>query len=419
MLHRELATTCLLLLAGQAAAAQSLGGSALEHPDVPPPHHPLSYVEAAGPLTPFMEGGRTELEWGDVNGDGHPDLVSIGDHGSPNINSQQHGVMTWLGDGASGFAVIQVGDFGYGGVALGDVDGAGLMDVGYGMHHDYSSTDLGDQLIEVALGDGTATAFTPWDDGLATGGETYGMFGTDFGDVDADGDLDLGSESFGCCAGAHVYRNQGNGSWSQSWGFTGGNSNMDFLFADFDGDGLLDACVANSLGTAWLGDGAGGWQFVLQFTTPGINSKAFEAFRAGGDFDHNGYPDFAVVQDEGSLFSGGNPLRVFREDSVASQRSLRVTAPTPARTWRAGQVAWVDWLSAVPPGQPLGSVDVELSYSGAGGPYLPLASGLPNNGRAQVTLPAALPTPNAWLRVTVTAPGVVLHDLAGPVRIVP
>jgi hypothetical protein len=504
----------LAVLFAPAAAGQSLTGLAERSPVLmPPPVHDLSYVHAAGPLAPLGEGGRTELEWGDVNGDGHPDLVGIGDHGSPEIGTQQHGVMTWLGDGAGGFSVFQVGDFGYGGLALGDVDGDGLLDVGYAMHHDYAATDLGDQLIEVALGDGTGAAWLPWDDGLATAGETYGMFGTDLGDVDADGDLDLGSNSFGCCAGVHVYLNGGSGSWTPSWGFTGGNSNMDFLFADFDGDGSLDACAANSLGTLWLGDGtggfaaadgnlpasnwsgglaaadvdgdgadelglvvggglqvwrhgpgnawtplstglpatgwqalqlldldadgacdllafgsgnlkawrgdgAGGWAPEQAFTTPGGGAKTFRAFRAGADLDHNGYPDFALVQDEGGGFSSANRTRVFREASQAGGRSLRVTAPGPGRTWRAGQVRAVEWLSAVPPGEPLGSVSVELSLAGLGGPWELLAAGLPDNGRAQVVVPAGVTAQHAWVRVRVQAAGHTGIDVGGPLQIV-
>ncbi len=220
----------------------------------------LSYQDAsAGLQTPTMEGGRTELEFADVNLDGDLDIVSIGDHGSPFINSPQHGVMVWFGNGAGTWSVVQVGDFGYGGVAVGDVNGDGLPDVGYGMHHDYSGTDLGDQLLEVAIGDGTGAAWTPWDDGLATSGETYGMFATDFADVDGDGDLDIGSISFGCCAGIHVYLNHGDGTWSQSFGFLGGNAAAEFAFGDVNGDGHADFATAHGSGTVFLGNGAGGF----------------------------------------------------------------------------------------------------------------------------------------------------------------
>jgi hypothetical protein len=44
------------------------------------------------------------------------------------------------------------------------------------------------------------------------------MFTTDFGDVNNDGKLDVGSISFGCCAGLHVYKNNGNGTWTQTFG---------------------------------------------------------------------------------------------------------------------------------------------------------------------------------------------------------
>ena len=84
----------------------------------------LTYVERSTGLgTPVMEGGDTELEMADVDGDGHIDILSIGDHGSPYINSDEHGVMVWFGDGAGTWSVYQSGDFGYGGIAVGDVNG--------------------------------------------------------------------------------------------------------------------------------------------------------------------------------------------------------------------------------------------------------------------------------------------------------
>ncbi len=459
----------------------------------------VSYVESSQGLgTPAMEGGRTELEMADVDQDGNPDLVCIGDHGSPYVNTQEHGVMVWFGDGQGTWSVYQNGDFGYGGVAVGDVNNDGHLDVGYGMHHDYSPTDFGDQLLEVALGDGTGMNWQPWDDGLATNGETWGMFCTDFADVDGDGDLDIGSNSFGYGAGLHVYLNQGDGTWVQSWGFVGGNSGMDFVFGDFNGDGFADFAAAHQSGTVyagdgaggftvadgnlpgtassrtgpdlgdadgdgkdelsfcnssggvevwkkglpstwvslsgtlpssgsfdlsqlrdmngdgladvlafgsanvtvWLGDGAGGWTQAATFSTPSPGYS--EAFRAGTDCDHNGYVDIVLVSEEGSWPNELNHLRFFREASVPGSLFVRPLAPGPGRVWRGGSVRVIEWTSGVPAVVP-GLAKLELSTTGAAGPWMTIASSIPNNGSFQWIVPDGISSTRCWLRYTVMA----------------
>jgi hypothetical protein len=95
----------------------------------------FQFIESStGMHYPSWESGMTELEFADINMDGFVDILSIGDHGCPNINAQEHGIMAWFGDG-------------------------------------------------------TGIKWTPWDDGLATNGEDWGLFGTDFADVDNDVDL--------------------------------------------------------------------------------------------------------------------------------------------------------------------------------------------------------------------------------------
>jgi hypothetical protein len=464
------------------------------------PAEGLNYVESsAGLETPALEGGRTEVEMADVNDDGHVDLLSIGDHGSPFIDTSEHGVMVWFGDGTGAWSVFQYGNFGYGGIAVGDVNGDGLADVGYGMHHDYSGTDLGDQILEVALGDGTGMFWTPWDDGLATNGETWGMFGTDFADVDNDGDLDVGSVSFGCCAGVHVYLNQGDGTWVQSFGFVGGNSTQEFVFGDVDGDGNADFAAAHQHGTVYLGDGSGGFTLAdgnlppagslgragpdlgdvdgdgdddLSFATssggvqvwlwggpdawqaasaglPASGSYAasrlhdmdgdgvmdltafgggrltvwtgdgaggwsqaasfvagspgyYQALCVGGDADHNGMPDIAIVDEEGAWPNERNHLHFFRETGSPAALTARVVEPSANVAWVLGSVRFADWAAAVPGTDPA-RARLELSVTGGGGPWDVIADDLPNSGRHQWIVAADGPSADCRVRLRVTA----------------
>lgn len=259
----------------------------------------FDYIESSTGLSyPAWESGDTELEFADINMDGFVDILSIGDHGSPNINSGEHGIMVWFGDGTGSWAVQMTGNFGYGGIAIGDVNNDGFWDVGYGMHHDYSSTDLGDQLLEVALGDGTGTNWTPWDDGLATNGEDWGLFGTDFADVDNDGDLDIGTNSFGSGSGLHVYINNGDGSWTQSFGIMPGNSNNRFVFGDINRDGNADFVVTHDAGIAFFGDGEGNFS-IADYNLPSYSYPMFGPDLK--DVNMDGADDLAYVNPNGGI----------------------------------------------------------------------------------------------------------------------
>lgn len=492
-----------VLSLGLVCAAPSL--AALVHTATAPA--PLRYIESSYGLDwPGWDTGRSEVEMADLNGDGHPDLVSIGDHGNPYVNTQEHGIMAYLGDGAGHWQVHQTGDFGYGGIAVGDLNWDGLEDVVYGMHHNYSGVDLGDQLIEAALGDGTGYGWTAWDDGLATNGESWGMFCTDLADVDGDGLLDLAANSFGSGSGVHVYRSLGDGSWDQTFGFLGGNSTMDLSFGDVNADGAPDLCAANEAGTIWINDGMGGfalgdgdlppagglgrrgpslgdvdgdgrddlavvtgdgglsvwlargaghwqevsfglpsagdfavtqlhdmngdgqldlaafgggqfvvyrpsdsgWRSAAHFETPTPGN--YTALRVGGDVDHNGRPDIALVAEQGGFLNRKNHLRVFREASVATEPRIRFTNPGPARVLRAGAVIFVHYAAAIPRDLiSSASVDLDISYAGDLGPWEPLVLAHPPSGRFQTIIPAPPPGPACFMRLT-------LHSDLGAVR---
>jgi hypothetical protein len=457
----------------------------------------LTYVESStGLTTPTLEGGRTELEFADINNDGHLDILFIGDHGSPYVNTDQHGIMVWFGDGTGRWSVYMNGNFGYGGIAVGDANNDGRLDVAYGMHHNYSGVDFGDQILEVALGDGTGRSWIPWDDSLATNGETWGMFGTDFGDFDNDGWLDVGSCSFGGSAGVHVYRNLHNGVWRQCYGFVGGMSEMDFVFGDINKDGNLDFAAAQQNGTVYFGDGRGGFTLTdrnlpppgtsghlgislgdadndggmdISFTnaqeglevwiynegtgqwvdfsgslpdtgnyegtqlcdfnrdgyvdlaatsyasaggkvtvwlgngagtwTPDAQIPIpapgyFSAFRAGGDVDHNGYPDLALVSEQTTV---RNRAHVFKESSTASVLSITPVFPRGGEKFFGGAIRFIDWLCAVPAGR-TARIRLELSTTGTGGPWSLIADTLREGGRYQWRVPTGVNSTNCYIR---------------------
>lgn len=478
----------------------------------------VAYVENNAGLSLQWDGGRTVLKFADINHDGRLDILTVGDHGSPFINTQMHGVTVWFGQGSggpgSGWYLFQHGNFGYGGIDVGDVNNDGLLDVAYGVHHNYSSTDLGDQVLEVALGDGSGMAWTPWDDNLGLQGQTWGMFGTALADIDADGWLDLASAAFGCCDGVFFYRNNADGTWTPlPPSAIGGNSDMDVFAGDVNNDGYPDFATSHQNGTVWINDA--GTKFVsgdaglpaggilgrrgahlhdvnhdgfddLSFVDSANRARVFLSNPAGGwtdatanlpatpcqatrlidmdadgqidlvtfgsgvlnvhrgdggaswttiatittpspgtfagmdiaDVDRNGRPDIALVaREQTGTFSSRNTMRFFYETSPPDALSIALTSPLANRTWRIDSARTLAWRSEVFSGA-ASEIDLEISPAGPQGPWITIATGLPNVGRHQFTVDPSWRSPAAYLRATVRIATGEQTDVRGPIAII-
>lgn len=254
-------------------------------------HAQINYtVDANAFLGASLEGGNTQMRLADVDQDGHLDLISIGDHGSPNINTNQHGVMTYFGDGTgTNFQLSMNGGFGYGGCAVADINNDGKQDIAFSCHHSAG------KLIDALIGDGSGTNWSAYGSGLATSGETYGMFGTDLADVNNDGWLDIASNSFGSNNGVHIYKNNKNGTWTQTAAFgIGYNTERYVQFGDFDGDGNMDFIVSNEWGAAFFGNGTGTFTNKDNGLLLPANTMSYFDVSAG-DIDNDGDDDIVFT----------------------------------------------------------------------------------------------------------------------------
>jgi hypothetical protein len=319
------------------AVAPSPTSTPLPLPTAAPTPAPLLSFENSHQLFGCSETFQVGL--GDLDGDGDLDAVFA--------NMAANDSRVWLNDGLgtfhdSGQKLTQQGH----GLGLGDLDGDGDLDIlmtcahfgsgggwskkpskvylndGQGVFHD-SGQDLGDaelsgngvNLIDLD-GDGDLDAHVIYyevggmadrvylndgtgrfeDSGLAIGEEEIA-----WGDLDADGDVDMLAKAYG--QGYRVYLNDGGvqggtpGQFAAGWQMEDNQAMYgDLALADLDGDGDLDALIASgsrlegSFPTRLL------WNDGGQFTDSGQQlNETMGARFAVGDLDGDGIPDVFVA----------------------------------------------------------------------------------------------------------------------------
>ena len=323
----------------------------------------------------------TSAAFADLDGDTHLDLlignyVKFDSHTKPQL-CRQKGIETacaprqylpepatlYKGNGKGGF-VDATRASGFNtltgkalGIAIADLDGSGKLSVSVAndeMPGDLMRQESGKRWENVAKQAGTATD---------NEGNLHGGMGTDWGDVDNDGRLDLFVATYQNET-KNLYRNEGDGLFtdrSAAMGLTGASPYVTFgaRFVDFDNDGFLDLTLANGhiqnnieqidnrttfrQPTLFYRGGVGGrFTDVTSTLQSSVTRPIMGRGLAAGDFDNDGRVDVLVVD------SSGTPLLLKNETprpgnfvGIALSRSDNRSPLGATLILKSGERTWV------------------------------------------------------------------------------
>lgn len=307
--------------------------------------------------------GRAVFSAGDVNGDGHDDVL-VGAPGYTALGSGEGRAYLYLGftDGLAHSPAWTV-DGGQAGAGLGlsvagagDVNGDGYDDVVVGAPlHDSASSNVGRAYLFLGSASGLATS-PAWSAEGGQGGARFGSAVSSAGDVDGDGYGDVlvgaaGDDLGGIDAGrAYLFLGSSVGlmptpAWTVEGGQAGEELGLALCAGDVNADGYADVVVAAPFhagvgihsGRAWLYRGSAlGLASSPEWTVEGAQPGA-EFGRSVAIGDLNGDGPAEIIAGAPGSDSGVGHVHVFRGS---------ILGPLEASSWEA---------AGDQPGQRLGS----------------------------------------------------------------
>jgi hypothetical protein len=227
--------------------------------------------------SPSINQTFNDIEIGDINNDGKPDLVCASTSGLHAWTGNANG--TWTSASPSG------GGRPFFSVDLGDINLDGNLDIVAGTRA--MGGPGGNKAIWVFLGNG-AGGWSRGDASLPTVGEYHGV---SLGDFNRDGLLDIAASGGN---GVNAWIGNGAGNWTlRNSGLVSSGVYSNLKMEDFNHDGKLDIVSTNSMNggiKVWNGDGWGIWTLTFDLPTTG-NYFGVEV----ADFNLDGYQDIVTA----------------------------------------------------------------------------------------------------------------------------
>ena len=299
-----------------------------------------------------------DVALGDLDGDGDLDAIVVNSYFH---SGQGEASRVWLNNGQGSFVDSgqNIGSSLSQGVALGDLDGDGDLDAFVAN----GTADRGyGRPNQVWLNNGAGK--------FSANGQSLGdSISQDvaLGDLDGDGDLD----AFVANGGSHadevqpdrIWLNNGSAFFSDSGQSLGRSSSFGVALADLHGDGNLDAFVAGYIGgnKVWINDGSG----QMHISGPGFGSES-AAGVAAGDVDGDGDVDAVAA----NVIGRPNLVWLNRGSGETATGEIQVLTNRGESVWRiTGPENFTGKASRILNGVPSGSYQIVWgSVPGCGSP---------------------------------------------------
>ena len=320
--------------------------------------------------------------WADFDNDGWLDLILTG---TTNGNFTGTFSRVYRNNGDGTFTDINAGlpQLMNSAVAWGDYDNDGRPDL---LLSGITNGSLSGAITRIYRNNGNGT----FSNAISLAGIYLGSVA--WADFDGDGDLDvvIAGQSTSGVGTALVYRNNGNGTFTQAATLTG-VYNCSLAVADFNNDGLPDILLTGYNGSylSLLYRNAGNFSFIqTQTTLPGARYASV----AAGDYDNDGKPDILISGTTTGLATSGM-ARVYRNTTTLATAIQFSLIPTTLPTNYLGAVTWADFNND-------GRLDVMIT----GVPFTLLASGRPSqtalyrNNNYVTNTPPTAPTALSYVR---------------------